>query len=271
MSFDIICILKDLEKEDNLYSIIASYFLSLTPKQIEKLKMKDVENACHVSSPSIVRFCKKCGVYSFSRFKYEFYQQKLFEDETNNLFDIHLFSQSSSYKMIVEDTIDKTTSLLTNKRISTFISLLNESSDINIFAGGSSYFAAEDLERKLSKVEKHATAYNDEYWMRFSITNAKADTLFIGITYSGMTKKVISQLKHAKEKGYKTILVTSDMNAHMEKEYDLVLYVSSSEIRDRLVNTSSRIGVLFVFDVVYYAYIAECYPKYFEKYKELKA
>ncbi len=36
----------------------------------------------------------------------------------------------------------------------------------------------------------------------------------------------------------------------MEKDYDLLLYSNFSETRNRLVNTSSRIGLLFLIDVI---------------------
>ena len=56
-----------------------------------------------------------------------------------------------------------------------------------------------------------------------------------------------------------------------DRDYDLLLYSNSSETRNRLVNTSSRIGLLFLIDVIYYAFIAKYYPEYFERYNELRA
>ena len=42
----------------------------------------------------------------------------------------------------------------------------------------------------------------------------------------------------------------------MEKDYDLLLYSNFIETRNRLVNTSSRIGLLFLIDVILlYVYI----------------
>lgn len=48
------------------------------------------------------------------------------------------------------------------------------------------------------------------------------------------------------------ILFASYRNIAMEKDYDLLLYSNFSETRNRLVNTSSRIGLLFLIDVILY-------------------
>ncbi len=266
---DLITKVYDLKKSNSVSSIISNYLLSLNADEVRNLRIIDIENNCHVSPPSVMRFCKECGYHSFSEFKYAFTDQLYREREVIQS-KAELYEQPQYYLTIVEDTISKTATVLTEEKLNKAMNYWNEAKEIVIFAGGSSFFVAEDLERKLIKVGKYTFAYNDDYWMRFSVINAKEDTLFIGITYSGNTKSVIHNLDDAKEKGFKTILLTSYRNNQMEGIYDLLLYSNSSETRNRLVNTSSRIGLLFLIDVIYYAFIAKFYPEYFEKYSELR-
>lgn len=267
--YDIVSKVNDLKRSSSVSSIIATYLLTLSADEVSHLRIVDIEKNCHVSPPSVMRFCKECGFHSFSQFKFAFTDQLYHEREVIQS-NVELYEQPKYYCTIIEDTIRRTASVLSEEKLNTALNFWNDAREIVIFAGGSTYFVAEDLERKLIKVGKYTFAYNDDYWMRFSVINAKKDTLFIGITYSGNTKSVIRNLDDARDNGFRTILFTSYRNIAMEKDYDLLLYSNSSETRNRLVNTSSRIGLLFLIDVIYYAFIAKYYPEYFEKYNELR-
>lgn len=116
---------------------------------------------------------------------------------------MELYEQPKYYCTIIENTIRRTASVLSEEKLNTVLNFWNDAREIVIFAGGSTYFVAEDLERKLIKVGKYTFAYNDDYyWMRFSVINAKKDTLFIGITYSGNTKSVIHNLNDARDNDF---------------------------------------------------------------------
>ncbi len=270
MGEDLISRIKALQDSKNVCSVIAAYFLSLSKDEIKGLRLKDVDAACHVSSPSVMRFCKECGFDGYSSFRYSLFQTKQREEENELFSEKEIAKQVNSYKNVVVSSVINTAALCTEERLQKITEYIYRAHDICIFAGGSSFFAAEDLQRKLIKVNKYTFAYNDDYWMRFSIINAKPGTLFIGITYSGETKSVIRNLNTARENGFKTVLFTSSKNNHFEEIYDGVMYIDSSEIRNRLVNTSSRIALLFSIDIIYYAYIRKYYPEYFQKYKELR-
>ena len=239
--YDIVSKVNDLKRSSSVSSIIATYLLTLSADEVSHLRIVDIEKNCHVSPPSVMRFCKECGFHSFSQFKFAFTDQLYHEREVIQS-NVELYEQPKYYCTIIEDTIRRTASVLSEEKLNTALNFWNDAREIVIFAGGSTYFVAEDLERKLIKVGKYTFAYNDDYWMRFSVIN----------------------------NGFRTILFTSYRNIAMEKDYDLLLYSNSSETRNRLVNTSSRIGLLFLIDVIYYAFIAKYYPEYFEKYNELR-
>ncbi|WDC84259.1 hypothetical protein PL321_18945 [Caloramator sp. mosi_1] len=70
--------LKVLSTNDNsTYSVIAQYLLKMYDiKNIENLKIIQIQNECHVSSSTIVRFCKHIGCSGFSELKYKLIQVK---------------------------------------------------------------------------------------------------------------------------------------------------------------------------------------------------
>ena len=237
------------------YAMIAYFLLDKSSDSIEQLRIKDIEKHCHVSATTVIRFCKKVGMTGFSELKYRLVEDKKEENKIYEVNDSRFSKMADKYLEKIINAFTETKILLSENKLKYIIEFIKSANTISIYGVGSTYLIANDLEIKLEKLKKHCKAYNDNQLMRFSAKNADSNSLVIGITYSGLTSRVIDSLTIAKEQNAKTILLTSKKNIHFEDMFDVVVYISSSEIRDRVVNSTARLTMLYMIDLIYYSYI----------------
>lgn len=254
MEMDLIRGLKELTKSKNdSYSIIAKYLL--IEENIERLKIKDLKVFCHVSSTTVVRFCKALGLDGFPELKYRLVQERKENEKRLSIENFVLAEKANEHLESINKSFSRTRNILSDKKLELTVEYLKTANQINIYGVGITYLVAQDLEFKLERVKKYCKSYNDKSLQYFSAKNSDENTVAIGITYSGTSSSVIESLRITKEQGGRTILITNESNLQFDDEFDIILYVSSSEKRDRLITTTSRLSILYLVDLIYYSYI----------------
>ncbi|MGX8128361.1 MurR/RpiR family transcriptional regulator [Clostridioides difficile] len=253
MEINIIDKLKTLRYGKNeSYSILADYMLEIN--DIFSLKIKKVQEDCHVSSATVVRFCKELNLSGFSELKYKLDQEKKSNNNHINI-NAELSKMANEHLDNLVNSYSNTRKLLKENYLDRVVKFIIEYQKINIYALGGTFLVAQDLELKLDRVKKYCKSYNDENLQYFSAKNSDISTLAIGITYSGKSKSVIKSLKISKEQGAKTIIITNEKNTHFEEFFDSVLYIDSTDSRNRLISTTSRLTMLYLIDLIYYSYM----------------
>lgn len=242
---------------NNSYAIIADYLLKIEDVgKVEKLKIKNIQSKCHVSSTTVIRFCKEVGLSGFSELKFKL-AQNIKDNKKILIGNNHsLYERANEHLNNITTSFIETRDLLTDEKLKLVINLINSSEIINIFAVGSTYLVARDLELKLDRIGKYCKSYNDKNLQYFAAKNSDNTNLAIGITYSGETESVIESLRISKAQGAETILLTNKMNDYFERTFSIVIYVSSTDMRNRLVTTTSRLTLLYVVDLIYYSYVS---------------
>ncbi|WDC84258.1 hypothetical protein PL321_18940 [Caloramator sp. mosi_1] len=64
--------------------------------------------------------------------------------------------------------MQETGKILTEEKLRKIVDLINNSSFINIYAIGSTFLPAQDLELKLDRIGKHCKSYNDKNLQYYS-------------------------------------------------------------------------------------------------------
>lgn len=254
MSFDIMKRLHEmLENENITYHTLAKTLLSYT--SYEHLKIKTLENACNVSGPTVIRFCKKMGLSSFSELKFLLTQADEQNKELRIRDNFALSKKANEHFMHIAQSFVDTRDLLSDEQLAQIVKTISDANFINLFAIGSTYFVALDFEQKLNRIKKHAKAHNDINLQYFAACNSDHQTLAVGITYSAKSEPVLNSLRISKKEGAKTLLFTSIENRQFEKEFDMVVYVSSTDMQSRLITTTSRLTFLYIIDLLFYSYV----------------
>ena len=243
------------ENKNETYALIAEELLRRN--DYSGLKIKELQNACHVSATTIFRFCKELHISGFSELKFLLSQVEIQEQKIRIKENAAFSRRTDSHLDKIILSLVETRDLQTDEGLQMVVKLLREAKEINLYASGSTYLVARDFELKLDRIKVRAKSYQDVNLQYFASKNAEKDTLGIGISYSGKTESVIQSLRITKEQGAKTLLITSGENRDFEKEFDYILYVGATDKRHRLVTTTARLSLLYLMDLIYYSYVNE--------------
>ena len=245
--------LESMTKGSNYsYSVVAEYLLNL--EEYGGIKIKDVSSSCHVSAATVVRFCKSLGYKGFAELKY-FLSNELGRDRKQFVTDLKQCKENPVYYQMVETACRKSEELFTEEKQEKFLALLDASTEIILIGLGTSYLMAKDFEIRFGRIGLKCRAIDDIMLQKFAIKNASKDTLVIAFCYSGTTRAIMENVELAKNKGAAVIFWTCDMNSQFENQFDLTVYVHSSEPNHMRISTTSRLAILFLIDMIYFTYV----------------
>lgn len=246
--------LKEMANSKNdTYAILAKELLGR--KDHGPIKMRELQENCHVSSTTVFRFCKELGISGFSELKFLLSQAGDQEEKIKLKEQSVLTRKTDSHLDKIVLSLVETRDLLQENVLQEIVKLLKDVHQVNLYASGSTYLVAKDFELKLDRVKIFAKAYQDANLQYFAAKNSGLGTLGIGITYSGKTEWVLKSLRIAREQGAVTLLITNVANQQFEGEFDYILYVGATDMRHRLVTTTARLSLLYVLDLIYYSYV----------------
>ena len=242
------------ESKNSTFSLIAETVLSYT--DFSHISLKKLEEDCHVSSATVFRFCKELKISGFSEFKFRLQEIEYINHDIKLTNSIHLSSDRNNHLNNIALSFIGTRDLLTDEMINKVIELIDQSDRINIYGIGSTYLVCRDFELKMERLKRFVKSYNDDTYIFYASKNSSKSTLNIGVTYSGKTETVLTNLTLAKEQGSKTILITSSDNMQFKGQFDVVLFVYSTDSRYRLTTTASRLAMLYLIDLIYFSYLS---------------
>lgn len=237
-------------------------FALLGMRSYSSLKVKDIQDICHVSSTTVFRFCKKLNVSGFSELKF-----LLDSEQGREVIEIRdnyaLSSKTNIHLTNITKSFIATRDLMTDQQIDTVVAWMQQARKINIFANGSTSLIGRDLEYKLDRIGVTAKTYDEDNSQYFAAMNATPEMLCFGISYSGRTKSVLRNLRYARGQGAKTILITNvDNRGRFQDQYDLILYVASNEAINRLITTTARLTMLYLVDLIFYSFIYSDFDRF---------
>jgi transcriptional regulator, RpiR family len=192
----------NLEKMTNTEKEIAYHFLK--NREITSIKANFFCKELHVSKASLTRFSKKCGFKGFRDFLYQY--QIMVENQ----------KRSSGYKdwtqnvlSDYEEILQKNYSVLDEKKLDRIKKMIESASKIYFYGKGSSALALSELKMRFMRLGIMGEMIDDDDMIIWNSLLVDDSSLIIGASISGKTKCVIKGLASAKEKGAKTILMTT--------------------------------------------------------------
>ena len=116
--------------------------------------------------------------------------------------------------------------------------------------GNSSAIAA-DLQHKLMRLGRNASAYSDNHLQIIGVSSIGSDDVLFAISHSGSSKDIVRAAKIAKGNGAFVVSLTSLGNNPLSEFANLALYTASNETQYRAVALSSRIAQMAIVDAIY--------------------
>lgn len=192
----------NLEKMTSTEKDIAYYFLK--NRNITQIGTTFFCKELHVSKASLTRFSKKCGFIGFREFLYQYHimvenQKKSsgYKDWTQNVL--------SDY----EEMLQKNYSVLDEVKLERIKNMIESASKIYFYGKGSSALALSELKMRFMRLGIIGEMIDDDDMILWNSLLVDDSCLIIGATISGKTKSIIKGLSSAKQKGAKTILMTT--------------------------------------------------------------
>lgn len=225
------------------------------------LPIRELSDATQTSVSTILRLSKKLGYDGYRSF-----QQALIYELAIRRRNAH----ASMGDVKPTDTTLATINKITNKSIKALdttaqiidpsaieacVDRIDSASSVNLFGIGASLLVAKDLQLKLLRAAVPCNCCDDWQLQLLYAKNMTPDDLAIAISYSGMSREVITCAKRAKETGATVVAITSmGVDTPLLKYTDIVLGVAASEHGMRAGAMASRIAQLNVVDILFSAY-----------------
>lgn len=203
-------------------------YIMLNKDKVSYMKIRDIAEGAHVSTTTILRFCKKMGCDGYSEFKVKF---KLYlENEKNKKPEIDI--------SVLIDYLNRLQSDTYNKNIVDAFNILKEAETI-IFVGiGNSGAIAKFGARYFSNSGKFSLFVEDPFTPVFN-GNSK-NTAIIALSVSGETKETLDMVLNFKQRGCKVISITNSSECSLSKISDtnIAYYIHQVRVKEYFDITS---------------------------------
>lgn len=206
--------------------------------RISKMPIKELAAMAHVSTATILRFCRKCGVDGYSEFKLKYREHlegkrdALKDDSTTELQSFINQARSEDFR----ESIEAAFQYLKKSRCTIFIGV------------GSSGMLGKYGARYFSNVGRFSL-FIDDPWLPV-LQDLAEDTVTIALSESGMTSQTVVIASQLQERGSKLISITNNANSVLAKMADcnISYHVAEALVNER--NVTTQIPVIYILEVL---------------------
>lgn len=227
------------------YEIIQSFndlelslyrYIMKNSEKVVYMRIRELADEAHVSTTTILRFCKKVNCYGYSEFKVKL---KMSLEENN-------ISKVSNDTSIIIDFLKKLDNSELDKKLNVLCDLIKEASNIIFIGAGSSGILCKYAARYFSSIGKFAMYIDDPYFPR----NYKVfeDSLIIAISVSGETISVIDNISNIKREKSTVVSITNSENCTISKisDFNISYYVQQEKIG--ISDITTQVPVLYIIE-----------------------
>ena len=188
------------ELETSLYNYICE-----NEEKVAYMRIRELADETHVSTSTILRFCRKLNCEGFSEFKTKI---KLHLEEIKK-------TTIKSVEHSVLEFFERISQGNINENIKKAANLVAESNNVLFIGTGSSGIMAEYGARYFSSVGKFSMYINDPYFPIHAklLSNSAA----VALSVSGETPVIITHINQLKEQGIKVISITNSKYSTISK------------------------------------------------------
>ena len=206
---------------------IADHVLSQYDKVVN-YSLTELAQNCEVGESTVLRFCKKLGYKGYPEFRVAFAQNVAY-------FDIEVSRENEETdfaKVIKNNIVSRLTDCYSNvdfDELNKAIDLILSSKRVISIGAGGSGISAMTFREKFTRIGMLTDAIIDSHMQGIISSILGKDDLMIAFSISGNTKDIITALKIAKERGVKTVLITSYTKSTASKYADVILRTSTKK------------------------------------------
>lgn len=206
--------------------------------RISRMPIKELAAMAHVSTATILRFCRKCGVDGYSEFKLK-YKEHL-EGKRDALKDDGTAELQSFVNQVrsedFQESIEVAFQYLRKSRCTIFVGV------------GSSGMLGRYGARYFSNVGRFSL-FIDDPWLPV-LQDLSEDTVTIALSESGLTSQTITIASQLQERGSRLISITNNANSVLARMADcnISYHVAEALVNER--NVTTQIPVIYIIEML---------------------
>lgn len=229
------------EEFTEVEKIIADYFFDIDDDDISS---KTVASRLFISEAALTRFAKKLDFSGYREFSYQFKASKeksfnITEGLNEPVLDTYQEILSKSYYLFDDRKFNKLVKEIINRK------------RLFIYGMGSSGLLSEEFAQRIQRIGIDAEAIHDSHLLLLNHARISEDCVVMGISYSGKTKEVINALKHAKNKGAYTVILSSIDSEDFNEIFDQVLPMALKKNLELSNIISPQFPGMILLDILY--------------------
>ncbi|EKQ55545.1 MULTISPECIES: MurR/RpiR family transcriptional regulator [unclassified Clostridium] len=210
-------------------------------KNIEKvvyMRIRELADEAHVSTTTILRFCKKVNCEGYSEFKIKL-KMYVEQNETKKI---------NNDASVIIDHLKKLDNGELDKKLNVLCDLIEHASNVIFIGAGTSGILCKYAARFFSSIGKFAMYIDDPYFPR----NYKVyeDSVIIAISVSGETSSVIDNISNIKRENSTVVSITNSENCTISKISDLNISYYIQQEKIGITDITTQIPVLYIIESI---------------------
>ena len=206
--------------------------------RISHMKIKDLADEAHVSTATILRFCKKLGCEGYSEFKLRY---KEYLQQTALLL-------TDSEETTVKGFLTRIDSKEFQDSLDEAFSILKDSQRIILIGIGTSGILAQYGARFFSNVGRFSLYVDDPYLP--ILQDLSEDTVTIALSESGNTQQTINLAMQLKERGSLLLSITNHPGSTLDRISDYSITYHVPEILVNHTNITTQVPVVYILETL---------------------
>lgn len=230
-NYEIIQSMNDLEL--SLYRYIMK-----NSEKVIYMRIRELADEAHVSTTTILRFCKKVNCEGYSEFKVKL---KMHIEQNQN-------NKINNDTSIIIDFFKKLDNSELDRKLNTLCDLIKEANNVIFIGAGTSGILCKYAARYFSSIGKFAMYIDDPYFPR----NYKVyeDSVIIAISVSGETYSVIDHISNLKRENSTVVSITNSENCTISKISDLNISYYVQQEKLGISDITTQIPVLYMIESI---------------------
>ncbi|SEO13483.1 transcriptional regulator, RpiR family [Amphibacillus marinus] len=214
------------------------HYICQNIEKVAYMRIRELADATHVSTATILRFCKKLNCEGFSEFKTKL-KMELQEGKKQPI--------KSSQHAILE-FFERTLHADRDEQIGRAASLVSDAENVIFIGNGSSGILAEYGARYFSGLGKFSTYIKDfSYPLHAKLKNK---SVTIALSVSGENPFTISQVNKLKQEGSKIVSITNNKLSTIAKISDVNISYYITEEFNLHTNVTTQVPVIFLIETI---------------------
>ncbi|ETY75403.1 MurR/RpiR family transcriptional regulator [Lactiplantibacillus fabifermentans] len=234
---------EQIQQLNQLELTVYDYIIS-HKKAITKMTIRELAEACHVSTTTVLRFCNKVGLDGFSELKYALKQRlapAVAEPQMRNV-------------------VDSVNEFLTRFKDPSFQASIDEAAqlmmkaDLILFFGiGTSGSFARYGARLLANLGFYTLTITDPFQPQPKMLAGQAKIVLVDVSVSGEREQVIKQAQIYRELGAKVVGLTNNGLSPLASLADVNLAYNVHEVLNGDVDLTTQVPVVLILEEIMHA------------------